>query len=230
MLNNTKRGERALFWMKMLFCFFVVILFVNDFFEGTIFSEVAEVAKERITVLVVVRFIFQLVISIGFLVTLFVFFVTYFSWLHRAITNLRILTKPDFSPIGSIILTCIPLIGFIFHFWIFNDMAERQQMCMQQRGILKERFPKNFLIAWFFATLVFVALALKNADNAIMQFIENMIFVASVGFYIRFFMVYIKQERKLFRAHSEDLFRRRVDEILRERESIHAANQLRNEP
>ena len=134
MQDNIKRGECTLFWMKILFILFIFLFFVNNAFG----ESVKNVQQESVG-LAVAYLIFSIACGLGFLISSVMFLVYYFSWLHRAIANLRVLTKTDFSPIGAIILTLIPIIGFVFHFWIFNNMVENQQKCMDERGILKER-------------------------------------------------------------------------------------------
>ena len=151
MQDNTKRGERALFWMKAIFVIFILYFFwsspINAIFPGT--------NDNTVTASVLVRIAFGALVSLGMLFSLIAFLVSFLSWLHRAIANLRVISVTDFSPMGAVLLTCIPLVGFVLHFWIFNDMVARQQDCMHERGILKDRFPKKFLIGWVLAEKVF---------------------------------------------------------------------------
>lgn len=222
MQDNTKRGERTLFWLKVLFVLFIVLFFANN-----AFGESMKSMRQESVGLAVAYIVYGLVCGFGFLISSVMFLVYYFSWLHRAIANLRILTKPDFSPIGAIILTLIPVIGFVLHFWIFNDMVVCQEKCMEERGILKGRFPKKLLVAWFFATLAVVVLMFKHSDMTALNVIQNLFFVTSIGLYIKFLTFYIAQERELFQYHTETLFRKRVDEAIRERDIQRAADMLR---
>ena len=41
------------------------------------------------------------------------------------------------------------------------------------------------------------------------------------------FSAYVKQERELFRVHTEELFNKHVDEVIREREIMRAAEMIR---
>ena len=222
MQDNTKRGEQALFWMKVLFVLFILLFFVNN-----AFGESMKGMQQQSIVLAIGSLVYSLVCGLGFLVASVMFLVYYFSWLHRAIANLRVLAKPDFSPAGAIILTLIPIIGFVLHFWIFNDMAGCQEKCMEERGLLKNRFPKKLLIAWFFATLAVVVLMFQHSEMTVVNVIENLFFVTSIGLYIKFFTFYIAQERELFQYHTETLFQKRVDEAIRERDIERAAEMLR---
>lgn len=222
MQDNTKRGECTLFWMKILFILFIFLFFVNN-----AFGESVKNMQQESVGLAVAYLIFSIACGFGFLISSVMFLVYYFSWLHRAIANLRVLVKTDFSPIGAIILTLIPIIGFVFHFWIFNNMVENQQKCMEERGILKECFPKKLLVAWFFATLAVVVLMFKHSDITVLNVIENLFFVTSIGLYIKFLTFYIAQERELFQFHTETLFRKRVDEAIRERDIQRAADMIR---
>ena len=223
MQDNTKRGERTLFWLKVLFVLFIFLFFANN-----AFGESMKSMRQESVGLAVAYIVYGLVCGFGFLISSVMFLVYYFSWLHRAIANLRILTKPDFSPIGAIVLTLIPIIGFVLHFWIFNDMVWCQEKCMEERGILKGRFPKKLLVAWFFATLAVVVLMFKNSDMTALNVIQNLFFVTSIGLYIKFLTFYIAQERELFQYHTETLFRKRVDEAIRERDIQRAADMLRD--
>lgn len=222
MQDNTKRGERTLFWLKVLFVLFIFLFFANN-----AFGESMKSMRQESVGLAVAYIVYGLVCGIGFLISSVMFLVYYFSWLHRAIANLRILTKPDFSPIGAIVLTLIPVIGFVLHFWIFNDMVGCQEKCMEERGILKGRFPKKLLVAWFFTTLAVVVLMFKHSDMTVLNVIQNLFFVTSIGLYIKFLTFYIAQERELFQYHTETLFRKRVDEAIRERDIQRAADMLR---
>lgn len=222
MQDNTKRGEQALFWMKVLFVLFILMFFVNN-----AFGESMKIMQQQSIVLAIGSLVYSLVCALGFLVASVMFLVYYFSWLHRAIANLRVLAKPDFSPVGAIILTLIPIIGFVLHFWIFNDMAMCQEKCMEERGLLKERFPKKLLVAWFLATLVYVVLMFNHSEMMAKIVIQNLIFVASIGLYIKFLTFYTAQERELFKYHTETLFNKRVEEAIRERDIERAAEMLR---
>lgn len=222
MQDNTKRGEHALFWMKVLFVLFILMFFVNNAFD-----ESMKIMQQESMALAVVYLVYTFVVAFGFLIASVMFLVYYFSWLHRAIANLRVLAKLDFSPVGAIILTLIPIIGFVLHFWIFNDMAGCQEKCMEERGLLKDRFPKKLLIAWFFATLAVVVIMFQRSEMMVVNVIENLFFVTSIGLYIKFFAFYIARERELFQFHTETLFQKRVDEAIRERDIKRAVAQLR---
>ena len=222
MQDNTKRGEKTLFWMKVLFILFILGSFINPSLKQAL-----EKTQQEMFALGIAYFVYCLIFVFAFLISAVTFVVYFFSWLHRAIANLRILTKPHFSPVGAIVLTLIPIIGFVFHFWIFNDMAGCQEKCMEERGLLKERFPRKFLVAWFLATLVFLVFGFMCSNSAVENVIDNLFFVASIGLYIKFLTFYVARERELFQYHTETLFQKRVDEAIRERDIERAVAQLR---
>lgn len=227
MQDNAKRGERTLFWMKSIF-----VIFILYFFWSSPISAVFPGANDdTLTISLLIRIFVGAVVSLGMLFALVIFLVCFLSWLHRAMANLRVISVTDFSPMGAVLLTCIPVIGLILHFWIFHDMVERQQDCMQERGILKEHFPKNLLVAWILvsvACIVMMFFSLGNFFNTeIRGIIENILTVVSLGLYIKCFTLYIAQERELFHFHTETLFRKRVDEAIRERDIQRAAEMLR---
>ena len=114
---------------------------------------------------------------------------------------------------------------------------------MQQKGILKERFPKRILNAWIIVSLVLIAIILARPDETgiftalfmtfefngsdAIEFLEKTLIAAIPILYIMSFSAYVKQERELFRIHTEELFNKHVDEVIREREIMRAAEMLR---
>lgn len=227
MQDNTKRGERALFWMKLIF-----VIFILYFFWSSPISAIFPGANDdTLTISLLLRIFLGAIVSLGMLFALFIFLVCFLSWLHRAVANLRVISVTDFSPMGAVLLTCIPFAGLILHFWIFHDMVERQQDCMQERGILKVQFPKKILVTWILVTVICMVMMFfgfsNYANTYIREIIENILTVVSVGLYIKCFTFYIAQERELFHFHTETLFRKRVDEAIRERDIQRAAEMLR---
>jgi hypothetical protein len=67
----------------------------------------------------------------------------------------------------------------------------------------------------------------NHSEMMVKIVIQNLIFVTSIGLYIKFFTFYIAQERELFKYHTETLFQKRVDEAIRERDIERAAEMLR---
>lgn len=242
MQDNTKRANRVLFWMKAIIVIFVVfwlhfiIMVLGVFllsgdllalFGGMLFMVLS----------------FCIGVGICMFILLVIFCISYLSWLHRAISNLRLLTTTSFSPMGAVVLTCIPFVGYFLNYFIFCDMVKSQENYMQQKGILKERFPKKFLNAWFVASLLLVVIVFFDPSQLgfltivsttfdvdgshAVQFLEKTLIVVIPILYIMSFSAYVKQEGELFRIHTEELFNKRVDEVIREREIMRAAEMLR---
>ncbi len=242
MQDNTKRANRVLFWMKAIIVIFVifwlhfiimvlgVFLLSGDLlalFGGMLFMVLS----------------FCIGVGICMFILLVIFCISYLSWLHRAISNLRLLTTTSFSPMGAVVLTCIPFVGYFLNYFIFSDMVKSQENYMQQKGILKERFPKKFLNVWFIASLALLILVVVDPKqfgfltvvfttfeldkNQVFEFLETTLIVIIPILYVMSFSAYAKQESKLFRIHTEELFNKRVDEVIREREIMHAAEMLR---
>jgi len=244
MQDNTKRGNRVLFWMKVIFVLFALLWlqFVLDFICAYL---IAHTFVTQYAVLFVGAFhmICFLGVGVAMFVAIFAFCVSFLSWLHRAVSNLRLLTTTNFSPMGAVLLTCIPFVGYFLHYLIFMDMVKSQEKYMQQKGILKERFPKRILNAWIIVSLVLVAIILARPDQSgiftilfmtfefngsdVVQFLEKTLVVIIPILYIISFSAYIKQERELFRVHTEELFNKHVDEVIREREIMRAAEMIR---
>lgn len=164
MQDNTKRANRVLFWMKAIIVIFVVfwlhfiIMVLGVFllsgdllalFGGMLFMVLS----------------FCIGVGICMFILLVIFCISYLSWLHRAISNLRLLTTTSFSPMGAVLLTCIPFVGYILNYFIFSDMVKSQEGYMQQRGILKERFPKRILNAWLIASLLLLLIVFVDPNQ-----------------------------------------------------------------
>jgi hypothetical protein len=144
---------------------------------------------------------------------------------------------------GAVLLTCIPFVGYFLNYFIFCDMVKSQEGYMQQRGILKERFPKRILNAWLIASLLLLLIvfvdpnqlgfltvvspAVQVDGNKFIEFLEKTLVVVIPILYIMSFSAYAKQEREIFRIHTEELFNKHVDEVIREREIMRAAEMLR---
>ena len=242
MQDNTKRADRVLFWIKVIlillaaFWLLFVLVILSMFF----------MSEDLLALLGGVLFlgvIFSFISGAIFFLSIFAFCVSYLSWLHRAISNLRLLTKMNFSPMGAVLLTCIPFIGYFLNYFIFSDMVKSQERYMDQRGILKERFPKKFLNAWFVASLLLVVIVFFDPSQLgfltvvsttfdidgkhVFEFLEKTLIVVIPILYIMSFSAYVKQERELFRVHTEELFNKHVDEVIREREIERIAKMIR---
>ena len=242
MQDNTKRADRVLFWTKVIFILFALfwLLFIIMMLSVFFMSEELLVFLGGILAAGV---LFSFVSGAVFFLSVFAFCVSYLSWLHRAISNLRLLTTTSFSPMGAVILTCIPFFGYFLNYLIFRDMAKRQENYMQQQGILKERFPQRILNAWIIASLVLLVLVFVDPNQLgfltfvsttfdvdgkhAFEFLEKTLIVIIPILYIMSFSAYIKQERELFQFHTEALFQKRVDEAIRERDIQRAVDMLR---
>lgn len=240
MQDNTKRGNRVLFWMKVIFILFVAFWLQFVFMVASIYLLFGHWLALCTGMLFMA---FAFCIGAGIFISLVVFCISYLSWLHRAISNLRLLTTTSFSPMGAVLLTCIPYFGYFLNYFIFRDMVKSQEKYMEQHGILKKRFPKKILNAWFIASLVLLILVFEepnphgfmtifymtlgfDGNNAI-TFLEKTLIVIISILYIMSFSAYVKQERELFRIHTEELFNKHVDEVIREREIERVAKMIR---
>ena len=240
MQDNTKRADRVLFWAKVIFILLIVlwVQFVSGLlsvflFFGDLFAAFAGM--------------FFVVLSFclfgGIFISGITWCVSYLSWLHRAVTNLRLLTTTKFSPMGAVLLTCIPFVGLFLNYFIFKDLAERQERYMLQRGILKDRFPKRILNAWVIAMLLLLVIVFVNPQQPglltvvfatqdfsgvnVVELLEKTLIIIIPILYIMSFSAYAKQEREIFRIHTEELFNKHVDEVIREREIERVAKMIR---
>jgi hypothetical protein len=240
MQDNTKRANRVLFWMKAIIVLFAVFWLHFIFVIASIVL-VFSFALALFAGMYLYAFTFLFIV--GIFIALVLFCINYLSWLHRAVTNLRLLTTTKFSPVGAVLLTCIPFFGYFLNYFIISDMVKSQERYMEQRGILKERFPKRILNVWFIASLALLILVVVDPKqfgfltvvfttfeldkNQVFEFLETTLIVIIPILYVMSFSAYAKQESKLFRIHTEELFNKRVDEVIREREIMRAAEMLR---
>lgn len=253
MQDNTKRANRVLFWMKVVIVLLFVLWFIplSLFVFGSLailteFDFVQSIMRSTsgfwylVGILMIILRMFWIFALLG---AIFVFCIRYLSWLYRAVSNLRLLTTTSFSPVVAVLLTCIPFFGYFLNYFIFSDMVKRQERYMEQHGVLKERFPKEILNVWFIASLVLLILVFVDPDQlGLWKIVYTMIdYDASGAFnfgektliliipilYIKSFSAYIKQERELFQFRTEELFNKHVDEVIREREILRAAEKLR---
>ncbi len=241
MQDNTKRADRVIFWMKVIFILFVAFWLQFVFMVMGMYLLFGDLLALFSGVLFMA---FAFCICAGLFMSLAAFCISYLSWLYRAISNLRLLTTTSFSPMGAVLLTCIPFVGYFLNYFIFSDMVKRQEGYMQQRGILKERFPKRILNAWVIASLLLLVLVFMDPNQlgfltvvfttfdidrgVAFEFLEKTLILVIPILYIMSFSAYAKQEREIFRIHTEELFNKHVEEIIREREIIRAAEKLRD--
>ena len=242
MQDNTKRADRVLFWIKAIFILFALFWLLFVFMMLSVFF----MSEDLLVVLggiLAAGVLFSFISGAVFFFSVFAFGVSYLSWLHRAVSNLRILTTTKFSPMGAVLLTCIPFIGYFLNYFIFSDMVKSQERYMRQKGILKERFPQRILNAWIIASLVLLVLVFVDPNQLgfltfvsstfdvdgkhAFQFLEKTLIVVIPILYIMSFSAYVKQERELFEIHTEALFQKRVDEAIRERDIQRAVDMLR---
>lgn len=177
--DNSKRGARAIFFLKFLYILIIVgLVLANISIElpKHLPPEAAEgMDKETILQLYhAVRRIYYLeianiILMFGAIVTSViiagVFLVYLILWLYRAIKNLRCLTKTTFSPKAAIISTVLSaLIGHIIDVLILWDIARQQQKLLDERGIQYTPVSKRDLTIFFvFLILVNVLLYIEIA-------------------------------------------------------------------
>ena len=240
MQDNTKRADRVLFWAKVIFILLIVLWVQYIFLVTSVYLFFGDLFAAFAGMFFIVL---SFCIFGGIFISVITFCVSYLSWLHRAVTNLRLLTTTNFSPMGAVLLTCIPFVGLFLNYFIFSDLVKSLERCMQQRGILKNHFPKRILNAWFLAMLLLMVVVFVYPHQPgpmvvgfapqdfsgvnVIELLEKTLIVIIPILYIMSFSAYAKQERELFQFHTEALFQKRVDEAIRERDIMRAAEMLR---
>ena len=243
MQDNTKRANRVLFWIKVIFILFAVFWLQFIFVMLAMFI-MSEDLVDAFGKMMIGGLLFYFICCVIFFLSIFAFCVSYLSWLHRSVSNLRLLSTTKFSPMGAVLLTCIPFAGYFLNYFIFSDMVRVQESYMQQHGMLKERFPKRMLNAWFVASLLLLVIVFVDPSQLgfltvvsttfdfdgkhAFEFLEKTLIVIIPILYIMSFSAFTKQESELFRAHSEELYLKRVvNDAIRERNIERAADMLR---
>lgn len=242
MLDNKKRGRRALFWMKVFFFVVLFIMIVTFYVSHGNNVEFVNDGGFYVSTLMMSGIVLLPVALMLLVFCSVLHLVFWLAWLFRAEENLRKVTKPSFSPWGSVILSLIPYIGLPIHYFIFRDMVLKMEKILERRGVLPngsdksiendekalkpciERVPMKFVNAFVVCTVlssIFIYLW-KDAG----AYIGCVLGLVALACYIRALSVYVQEERVLFNLCEEDALRAKVDQVLREREIEKAASEL----
>ena len=141
--DNSRRGARTIFFLKFWLILIVVVLVLGiagmeiGRYMANADGNDADTARllyylYYLSIAIIVLMIASLVVSalIGVLFSIY-----WPSWLDRALTNLRCLTKTTFSPGVATVCAAIPDIGYLIGIFILWDIARRQQKLLDVLGI-----------------------------------------------------------------------------------------------
>ena len=231
--DNSRRGARAMFFLKFLYIIIVVFLVLcNTVIQVTGYMASGAVTDADTARHLYYLFLAALVPMIGTMAVCFVvfwlFFVYWILWLYRAIKNLRCLTTTTFSPNVAVVCSVLlPYIGHIFDVFILRDIARRQQKLLDGRGIQYTPVTRRDLVIFFAFILVGIVVAFAEiADSWSGCFAACAAMVGLMVSCLRVLRPCVEQGNMLYKLHEEDVLRAKVDEVLREREIEKAAREI----
>lgn len=223
LLDNTVRGKRSLLWLKITFVLMIVIsalgLSVYRVSHGVVDAEAPLTMGLTLLLLGLVLAVFLLCISCcvsGIYLVL---------WLFRSQQNIRKLQPGSLSPWLAIIFSFLPAVGQFFHFFVFRRLILRTHAELDQNGVAYLPVPVKLLNGFF--ALSIAATLLSSMDDK--NFILGLGVVLGIGAmvcYIKTLAAFILLEEKLFQIQEEKILRKKVDEVLREREMEKAGQEV----
>lgn len=222
--DNTIRGSRTLLFIRMFFSivavFASVILLarrVNDSFENF-----QAMAFSMIAFMIVLWGLF--VLALVFFCCMFFYWI---AWLYRAESNLRCMVSTEFSPLIAVVCTCIPFLGYVLHFFIFDDLVEQQRVILEKRNLRYVQVPRVMMRGWLVLGLMGIFAALLSTEFEICTYIFFALVLGAAVCYEKCFGVYINQEKILAESCQNEIFEKRVNRIVQERENYKAEEMLK---
>lgn len=224
LLDNTGRGKRAIFWMNIFFIVSLIITVLGFAIWNFVHNQVNDpnanlgMGMALVTLGLVAASILMFVVIIGLIIS-------WVTWLFRSAQNLDKLSSKAMSPWAVTILSIIPFVGQIIHFFLFRSLIKGVQSELDSRNAQYTPVSMTLLNLYFGFT---VAATLMAAFDGIKLLTGAGIILgyAGLAFYIKVLSTYVKQEQILFKACDDELLRQKVDQVLREREIAQAASQV----
>lgn len=230
MLDNYKRGKRAIFWMKVFF--FIVLFIIVMMFYMSHAGNLSFIDENgfSFSALMMSGIVLLPIACVLLIFSVIVHVVTWLSWLFHAEENLRKVGTTRFSPWGSVILSFIPYIGLPLHYFIFRDIVAKTEKILEKRGLLRtdskpeKGVPMAFVHAFaLFSVLTSLFIYIQKDVGMVWGCLLGL---AALACYIRVLTVFVREEHILFDLHQEDILRAKVDQVLREREIERAASEI----
>jgi len=245
MQDNTQRGKRTLFWLKLTFALFIsvgVLLLVflglllgSGFFDtnGGDISDSDFWAGIGIAIICALLLFVILFASVAWCISV----ILWLSWLFRITQNLRKVTTTAVGPWVAVILSGLPYVGTVIHYFIFKNLvkqledylASRQQTSHNSVAEILGRakpVPMNMVNGFLVASVLSVLTSF--VCNDIVSGVLTIVFgIAAYIFYLKSLSSIVIEEKILFDAYNEEQIQSKVDRILREREIEKAAAEVR---
>ena len=216
MKDNLERGSRIVFWLKVDFVLLLLLSIIMAIFINLfgIRENIDPETLMALDILGISLILFFICIVFSLFITMIISFVYWIKWLYRAIENVNGYSKTIFSPLLSVLLSVIPGLGFIFHFFILNDLVRKTELWLRNQKIRVFKMKHFFINSWFILMILNVVLD---------QFFELEVFkfvlgLTTLALYIAILSKYIQYESKLSKASREYEIRKQVEAVLEERE------------
>ena len=231
MQDNFKRGSRTVFWTKVTLTLSVLfmILFVMVYGVLQTIQSNPDVDLEVVTARsLLLLFAFGgVALLLGLSYSMQGLF--WLLWMFRAEENLRKITHTTFSPWGAVLCCFIPYIGMLLHFFVFRDIVRHTESELAFRSgddsARIPRVPMNLVIAYLGCGIFSMAVSFIG-DSRIIFVFSFIIGLVGAICYLKALSVFIKEESELYRLYKDHELRKKVDEVLREREIEKAASEV----
>lgn len=231
MENNESRGKRTLWWMKAAFVT-SILAGISVFCTMNLIPWNSMADSEQVSSGMVLNTWFWIA---AVLLTSVLAFVSYsvcslfwLMWMYRAIKNLRRVTTTVFGPWISVILCSIPYVGFLIHFFVFREMVKKTESVL---GGYREAPSKtaaeilvctrpvdmNFVKGFFIMAILAGGIGFVR-DTFLSGFLSLLFSIAAFACYYKSFAALVKEETALFEIYQDDQLRKKVDQVLWERE------------
>ncbi len=225
LLDNEARGKRTILGLKI---FFVVSLALSVLVYAVWSMANGQMAKtpDAPMAMGVLLLVIGNVCAGFFAAVSFInFAINWLLWIFRSAQNLKTLQPDSISPWLAVVLCCLPFIGQIAIYCILRSLAKRTQSELENRNVEFLPLPMKLLNLYLVLTVVSTALA-SYGQMGILMSVGAVLSFVTIILLLKILTLLTAQEQKLFKDHEEQILRKKVDQVLREREIEKAASQI----
>lgn len=230
MQDNSKRGLRTIFWLKasiVVTAVMGVLAFFVAKFNYEQFQGAADVTAVPGFTNFIVLLLFSVLVALVWSIAASMGSVYWALWIFRSEENLRKFTRTGFSPWGAVFctlfLTFVPVVGAILDYLIFKDLLDSHEKVLSAKGVefapVPRRLLKTVLVMYLLCTISWFLPSLGGS----VFILSTAVGIACVVFVIKLVGGVMAYEKQLFEFDQEEVLRKKVDEVLREREIEKAA-------
>lgn len=230
MQNNLTRGLRTVLWTKIsiVIAVFAIIGFACLVrFMGVLESQPQ--ADSLTGGMLLMLFMFGLVCFL-LTVSLCIQGTFWLLWLFRSQSNLRHCRPTVISPWIALILSMLPYVGFILHFFVIRNLIRHteEELALRRRGdasTYAPAVPMNLLYVYVAGMLLSFIFSIVSQTMPSL-FISIVLTMGAAISYMKVLSIFVKEEHELFEITKDDELRKKVDQVLREREIEKAASEV----